>query len=552
MSIITTMESNRPTHSLKPFKVQQNKRNAEKDVEPPKGKKTKQNDQDTIEIKFTDRESDIYRILSENKTLGIRLIVNRRANTLLEKWFSEVQTGSDFGDFSPSLNKQPSLVDDSIFDDASPAIPPAAGDSDNYIENLLSPIVDSTHPNQTLSANPIQLDPNVLDIDFGTLNVPQPQHVIDDTEYRDQFLRNIVSVEYHVIPRPFYHNKIQHQLEYVRFRIRQVDKNKSVSFSISPVVIFITPRLVGNNWAVSSKFEVSKTSYQHEHFKDIQELREKITSEKNLERLIRLHEKNDSDSIDEIIYNKLGGNMFWKLQSDWIIDNLVELFFPGINSDQVATVKMFKENMNSLLDNIHNVKEVDTTEHFMIVYYGVKFRFTIRKSTSEGINFTLNLSGLIDTVKNNEDKLLVDLFYEHGYLFIKYFHNFENDKSMDKYHNDILLRFDQMSLQNDNKKGKTTKREFLFIRLIANLIRSTGRNVVGIQVKTEDEKKSIQQWEELQDQIGWETRNMGDGKKNRVEDLVKNGFYAIAMKGGLEKNNMTTFEPWVKNTGAVF
>lgn len=537
------------THSLDPFKVQQNKRNAEKDIEPSEVKKTKQDDQKTIEIKFSESESEILLKLSENKTSKIRLNYNvYKKNNLLEKWFSEVQTGSDFGDFTLSLNEQPSLVDDSMFDDASPAIPPAAGDSNNYIENLLGHIV-----NPTISTNPVA--PNSMSdvLDVSTLNVPQPQHVIDDTDYRDQFFRNIVSIEYNFMPKTFYHNKIPRQLEYVRFRVRDINQQKIISFSISPVVIYITPRSVGNNWAVSSKFEVGRANLVNSNdLKDIQELRKKITSEKNLESLIRLHKNNKSDSIDELIYNKLGGNMFWKLESRWIYDELVELFFPGIDLGQVATVKMFKENMNSLLDNIHNVRGVGTTENFTVVYYGVKFKFAVTKSFTEEINFMLNLSGLIDTVENNEDKLLVDLFYEHGYLLIKRFYTLDDDKSMDKYHDKILLRFDQMSLQNDNKSGKRTKREFLFIRLIANLIRSTGRNVVGIQVESKKENKTKQKWQEFRKQFGWETRNMGDGEKNTVDNLENYGFFGIGMKGISEEGNVTTFEPWVKNTGANF
>lgn len=577
------------TLSLDSFKVQQNKRNAEKDIEPPKEKKPKQDD--TIEIKFSEHKPEIYKKLSENKTSKIRIIVDQRKNKLLQKWFSGLQTSSGLGDPNFSnlladiddtsllhdlLNKPNNPSDADVMDNYDfsflndPPTPPAHQYgtfntnptnpdpmSNSFDINLTPSIIQQAPPldhNRTLSTNSTIPDPmsNDLDIDWKLFDELQSSPVDDVEQYRDQFLNNIVSIEYIVSPGTFYHNIIPHQLEYVRFDPNYEIRREAV-FSISPVVIKITPRLASNNWRVSSRFELSnRTNTHYKDLRDIQNIFEKITAEKNLENLIREHKNNDSDSIDELIYNKLGGNIFWKLQPNWLRNDLVILFFPGIGSNEVTNVRMFKEHMNSLLDNVHSDKQIGTTENFTIVYYGVQFKFVIKKSANEEINFMLNLSGLIRPVENNvdiQDKLLVDLFYNHGYLYIKSFYPLENDQNMDNILQNI---FDRMSLQNDNKRGKTTKRELLFIRLIANLIRSTGRNVVGIRVESNNENKTDEKWQELQEQIGWETRNMGDGKKNTVDNLKNYGFFGIGMKGVSKEGNMTTFEPWVKNTGAIF
>jgi hypothetical protein len=260
------------------------------------------------------------------------------------------------------------------------------------------------------------------------------------------------------------------------------------------------------------------------------------------EGFIRYKTNNNKDSIDKIMYD-LGGKYLWG-DMEAINKTNFGLFFPGMYTDIDMNYESYMKFRKTTLK-----KSFCLTTTF--IYFGVKFDVCIqRKSDGEPIEILLYLKNLIET-ENNENTELIVLHYSQCVLELKYFFHHSDKGLIQKYMKKII--------QNETRKGALQKRGFLYVRLITNLLRSTGRIVSKIQL--EDVWRPVKgkfpessyEWYEYTTPRDWQGDYMGNGPSVDARYLQEHGFYGNFMKE-LDKNGgiLRAFEPWISNTAIKF
>lgn len=260
------------------------------------------------------------------------------------------------------------------------------------------------------------------------------------------------------------------------------------------------------------------------------------------ERFIRYKTNNNKDSIDKIMYD-LGGKYLWG-DMEAINKTNFGLFFPGMYTDIDMNYESYIKFRKTTLK-----KSFRLTTTF--IYFGVKFDVCIqRQSDGQPIEILLYLKNLIET-ENNEDTELIVLHYSQCVLELKYFFYY-SDKG-------IIKKYMKKIIQNETRKGALQKRGFLYVRLITNLLRSTGRIVSKIQLEDSwrpvkgKKPKSSDEWYNYIQPRDWQGDYMGNGPLVDSNYLQKHGFYGNFMKE-LNKNGgiLRDFEPWISNTAIKF
>lgn len=261
------------------------------------------------------------------------------------------------------------------------------------------------------------------------------------------------------------------------------------------------------------------------------------TGKRNMfEKFIRAKRNNTYDSMDKIMYN-LGGKYLW---GDEKAINKINfgLFFPGMDSDIHNNYKFYKKFRKETLS------KYSLNNHFN--YFGVTFTVNAFPDLRDNMQFILNLQDMIET-DDGENTKIISLTYTENILELNSFF-YNSDK-------ELIKKYMPKILGDEKRKGALQKRGFLYVRLIANLLRSTGRVVSEIALA--DVWKPVKgkrpttrlEWADYNKPREWQGDYMGNGITANADNLLKYGFYANFMTGMSQYGN---FQPWISNTATSF
>lgn len=252
---------------------------------------------------------------------------------------------------------------------------------------------------------------------------------------------------------------------------------------------------------------------------------------------------NTDDSIDKIMFEN-GGKYLWE-NPTLITKSNFQLFFPGMNhrlEKNFEAYKNFKKAFISYKDS-----------SFYFNYFNVSF--CVRMSFyGNDCEFTLSLKDMIETDGENTKLIILDYQKKDHQLYL---HSFF-DVDLDEY--SVIFKYKDKLVGYEKRKGALQKRGFLYVRLIANLIRSTSTALDNVSLidawipmkgeMPEDEDD----WQQYIKDKNWQGDFMGNGKQGSAKDMKNYGFYANFMKGKEQIRGDATkyFEPWISGTATQF
>lgn len=378
----------------------------------------------------------------------------------------------------------------------------------------------------------------------------------------DQKLANqVISLEYLNPNIKQFHKQIKRRLDYIKFPKNFYLSNDPGNFFIVPKTIIFPPKfdteLLECSIPIQSEYKnqgqaLVESFYSSYKIKDIRN---------NLEDFIRKITSDEKSSLEHILYEK-GGKFLWK-DNNAITEELFYFFFPGMagNRENFENWKKFKSTWHEL-----EVKEISQTFYYYDVPFNVNIK--VKRNDVPVYEFILSFKDYgKDCDSSKKENQLIKLIYNRGVLSIDSFF-YKTDSS-------LLFECKEKFLKNlktseKKPKGAFSKRGFLYIRFIANLIRSTGRNL--IKIKLEDAWKpggnnkrpeTEKEWQKFLNERKWQGENIGNGEQGTAAECEYYGFYASVMKPTSEflkidvrsdkdDHYLTYFKPWLSGTASKF
>lgn len=386
--------------------------------------------------------------------------------------------------------------------------------------------------------------------------------MIGFTRFPKKSKQVIISLEYlqkNIVP---FHNLFQQHLEYITFPKGFYIPNDKTYFSYDPKCIIVPPTLDTSslpwNIPICSTFDQNQALLMYNFLSQYSSNQLQLG---DLEKFVRDKTQDQTKSLEYILY-KNGGEALWK-DDDAITKEHFDFFFPGMANDDENFAKWIT--FKSKWFNFK--KQVNAS----FSYYGVPFNVNMFLKKKQNIHYSEFVLSFVDYGANenvhDQKNQIIKLTYKRGVLSIDSFFYKTDGALLKTYKNDFLQNLKTTS---KNTRGAYSRRGFLYIRFIANLIRSTGRNLLKIELEdawkpggTKQRPETEAQWKEFLDGRNWQGEHIGNGEMGTAKNCEYYGFYAAVMeptgeflkmdeKGDEGDHYFTYFEPWVSGTASRF